>query len=98
MSALDDLANKVARLRDQLKDAEEKYRNALIEDSPYRVGQISKSRDGRRGKIANIKVDISPRGGTLRPILALYKKDGSLGSRTIDLWLREYEGWERDDV
>jgi hypothetical protein len=86
MSTIDDLRNKVARLRDQLKDAEQKLHAALIAEHPVKVGQQFVNDRGQIGEVTKLAI----RYGEPTPILTLLKKDGQLGERTSDLssWRR----------
>jgi hypothetical protein len=91
MAAIDDLKAKVTRLRYQLREAEAAYNAALVAESQYKIGDRYERTDRRagvqRGEITNIKVPY----GYPRPVLTLFKKDGTLGVRTSSMW---QSGWK----
>jgi hypothetical protein len=89
MTAIDDLKNKVTRLRDELQDAETKLINAVRETAPFKVGDVWVDNRRRQGKITRILVSYN-----FKPEahLTLYKKDGSLGVREIPAF--SWDGWK----
>lgn len=92
MLSVDDLANEVRRLEDEFKAARDKLHAALIEASPFKVGEVYVNSQGRRGQIVRVFVRY---GNHALPILALYRKDGSLGKREQVMYSWDY--WKRED-
>lgn len=72
MSAIEDLEAKVRRLRDQLRDAEDKLGRAKIDAHPYRAGDIVTER-GEEFRVSGVWVG---RFGRVRMTGNPRKKDG----------------------
>ncbi len=87
MSTIDDLKNKVQRLKDQLREAEKSLHAAMVEEHPVKIGMVFQDSKGRRGQVTHVFV----KWGTIKVTLSLFRKDGTLGERTADL---AWGGWK----
>lgn len=94
MSATEDLYAKIMKLRAQLKDAEDKYKASVVAASRWRAGDVWEGPGGIRGKVSSVVVEID-HGSQIytRPRLTIFKKDGTLGTRTKELWSWEAKAW-----
>lgn len=86
MSTIDDLQNKVTRLRDELHEAEKKLRDAVIAAYPIPIGTTMT--DGKAtGVLIGVVAKTNYRGGYRPdPIIRLHKKDGTVGQREAPTW------------
>lgn len=86
MSTINDLANKVARLTNELRDATQSYHNALIGASEYKPGAIYvRRKNGQRAIVQKVTMHY----GTPRPILLKCKKDGTPGLAPVGYFSKE---------
>lgn len=94
MSAINDLESEVSRLKDELRSAQEKLTTAKIEASPSKLGTIW-SRTHRdkteRGQVVRHGTQYSLEA----PILRLFKSDGTLGLREVEMI--RWDGWKIEE-
>jgi hypothetical protein len=88
MSTVEDLGNKVKRLKDQLREAQASYDAARIAEYPVKIGQIYKNRKGQRGQVTKIYV----RYDTVCALISFFKVDGTVGLRSKEM--HDWDKWE----
>lgn len=89
MSTIDDLENKVSRLRGQLVAAEEALREAKFTASPINVGDRYRNRKGQEAAVTSLSV----RYGVIVGVLSLINKDGKVGARTAHT--NDWKDWKK---
>jgi hypothetical protein len=91
MSDIATLEQRVEVAQAELNTARAALNKALIAAHPTKVGDILIDKKGRRGQVDAVHISY----GCPRPMVRLFKKDGSLGKRVTTVY--SWDGWTQDD-